>query len=314
MSVFIDSMSKFRIHETGAKRMLTKKEIYGLLAGLTIAFIHPLSADTMPEISSLTVSNNQIKLEWVGGFSPYQTQSRTSLVDGVWTDLGNPTFSRSTLQGEAQEIAAFYRIIGSSAATDSAQYRLTFQSTWSAETHPTNFPSGSEHYSGLIGGTHNAGIAFWEPGTLATTGIKNVAEAGSTSQLTSEVNAAISAGTAEFVLAGGGLGSSPNSTTMTLDITQSHPLASVVTMIAPSPDWFVGVHGVNLFVDGDWVAEVSIPLFPYDAGTDDGTTYSSGNAASNPPQVIQQITGYPLAKDGSVASFGSFTFTRIDEP
>jgi hypothetical protein len=36
-----------------------------------------------------------------------------------------------------------------------ARYRLTFNATWSAQTHPNDFPP-SPHFSGLIGMTHNS--------------------------------------------------------------------------------------------------------------------------------------------------------------
>src|SRR5688500_14268429 len=49
------------------------------------------------------------------------------------------------------------------AAPETAPYRVTFDSTWSATTHPQDFPSNA-HFSGLIGGTHKAAVTFWEPG------------------------------------------------------------------------------------------------------------------------------------------------------
>ena len=42
-----------------------------------------------------------------------------------------------------------------------AQYEVEFDATWSSETHPYKFPS-SPHFSGLIGGTHNEEVTFWE--------------------------------------------------------------------------------------------------------------------------------------------------------
>lgn len=291
--------------------MIAGKITRSTLLGVACLLGHASYSTPVAELISIVPTNNLVQLVWTNGFSPYQVQARTSLVSGVWADLGSPTFSRSGTQNGGPGDTVFFQILGSPAAMDSAQYRLTFNSTWSAATHPTNFPS-NEHYSPLVGGTHHAGAAFWEPGALATPGMKQMAETGSPSTLASEVNAAISDGNAEFVLSGGALGSSPASIDMTFTITQSHPLATVVTMIAPSPDWFVGVHGANLFIDGDWVDELTLILHPYDAGTDDGTTYQSSNSASNPPQTIQQITGFPLEYEGSAAPFGSFTFTRIN--
>jgi Spondin_N len=44
-----------------------------------------------------------------------------------------------------------------------ASYRVTFVSTWSAQTHPESFPADA-HYSGLHGATHHAGWSLWHSG------------------------------------------------------------------------------------------------------------------------------------------------------
>ncbi len=177
------------------------------------------------------------------------------------------------------------------AAQSTATYKVTFTSTWSAATHPTDFPA-NPHYSGMIGVTHDAGAVFWQPGSLASPGIKQMAETGNNSTINSEFGTAVTAGTAEFIVNGSGL-SSPGSIEKTFTISQGHSRVTFVAMVAPSPDWFVGVHGENLFVGGSWV-DKTITAFAYDAGTDDGVTYSSSNAPSMPPQNIVQITGSPI--------------------
>lgn len=49
---------------------------------------------------------------------------------------------------------------------------------------------------------------------------------------------------------------------------------SFVSMIDPSPDWFVGVSRLELCLDnGSWVESKVLDLFPWDAGTDSGPTY-----------------------------------------
>ena len=159
-------------------------------------------------------------------------------------------------------------------AQGTATYTLTFTSTWSASTHPTNFPSGP-HFSSLIGGTHNSSVSFWNSGSTASTGIKNMAELGSTSALSSEVNQAISASNAGQVISGGGIGRSPGSASSTFKVTADFHLVTVTSMLAPSPDWFVGVSGLNL-LDGsnNWKQREEVELFVYDAGTDSGTDVS----------------------------------------
>lgn len=182
-----------------------------------------------------------------------------------------------------------------------ASYRVTYNAVWSSTTHPTSFP-GNAHFSGLVGGTHNAAIHLWQEGELASTGIKRVAETGSKTVLINEVNAAIGAGDAFSVISGGSIGVSPGSANATFAIDQGYPLASVVTMIAPSPDWFVGTDSTQLFRNGNWVAQTTESIYPYDAGTDSGATYTSSNQATNPPVGIFEIGGAPFLNGGVVAS------------
>jgi hypothetical protein len=185
-------------------------------------------------------------------------------------------------------------------------YTVVFASTWSAETHPLGFPSNA-HYSGLIGGTHDGGVVIWEPDSLASDGIESMAETGSKALLQAEVEAAISAGTAETVLSGGNINPSPGSVSLTFTVSESHPLVSLVSMLAPSPDWFVGVHGLNLFEADAWVDLVVVDLYVYDAGTDSGTEYGSPNEDTDPAEPIALLETGAFAESGLV---GTFTFTR----
>ena len=198
----------------------------------------------------------------------------------------------------------------SAQAPTTARYRVTFEATWSAPTHPQDFPSGA-HFSGLIGGTHNASVTFWQEGALATDGIKNMSELGSKTPLDQEVTTAIASGTAEHLLSGGGIALSPGSVTLEFEITQAYPLVTLVSMIAPSPDWFVGVSRLPLFENGQWADERRIDLVPWDAGTDSGVTFTSPDLATIPRQPISRILSAPLSPAGRVTPMGTFRFTRL---
>lgn len=64
---------------------------------------------------------------------------------------------------------------------------------------------------------------------------------------------------------------------------------SFIVRIVPSPDWFVGVDSLNL-CDGDhWRESLSMDLYPYDAGTDSGFTFSSPNFESIPQDKVTQV-------------------------
>lgn len=217
-------------------------------------------------------------------------QSPTS--PGVQADEGTPAPSNS----------------GNASAT--ARYRVTFQATWSPSTHPDDFPTRA-HFSPLVGGTHNSSVRFWEEGSLATTGIKDMAERGRTTPLDQEVGAAVTAGTAERVLLGGPIDDSPGSVSIEFEISQSYPLVTLVSMIAPSPDWFVGISALALFQDGQWIDSRRIDLVPWDAGTDSGATFMSPDVATTPPVPIARIVNAPLAPAGRVTPLGTFTFTRL---
>jgi hypothetical protein len=125
------------------------------------------------------------------------------------------------------------------------------------------------------------------------------------------VGAAIGAGTAQHVLAGDDVPRSPGSVSLDFDIGRDFPLVTLVTMVAPSPDWFVGVSGLSLIENGAWVAEKAVLLHPYDAGTDSGATFSSADAVTQPREPIHRIDRGPLVEAAAVPHLGTFTFRRI---
>lgn len=189
-----------------------------------------------------------------------------------------------------------------------ARYLVVFDATWHESTHavPPN-----PHFSGLIGGTHRDALRFWEEGGLASEGIKRMAEIGAQSPLDQEVIAAMAAGTAEHLLAGDNLRGSPGSTQFAFEVSRDYPLVTLVSMVAPSPDWFVGVSALSLFENGDWVGDKEVALVPWDAGTDSGVTFLSADRPTRPRQPIARITTPPLAAAGVAAPMGRFTFRRI---
>lgn len=278
------------------------------LLGFTTTFAG--SNDPPVTITRIVVNANQTELEWNGGLAPFRIQWRPALSAGVWSDLG-PSTAGTNRSSIINKTNAFFRVVADGRAVDeNVRYQVVFSATWSSFTHPSQFPVGA-HFSGLIGATHNSQLSVWAPGTPASPGIESMAETGSKFTLTSEVSSAISAGTAQYVLCGGGVGS-PGSVSVTFDISRSFSLVSLVTMIAPSPDWFVGVHDLDLCPNGQWLEEIVVSLLPYDSGTDSGVTYSAHNADTVPALPISRITGFPFAITGSVPPLGTFTFRRID--
>jgi hypothetical protein len=198
-------------------------------------------------------------------------------------------------------------LVPSPAAASTATYQLTFDATWSALTHPQNFP-GNAHFSPLIGGVHSPAVSFWAEGELATLGIQRMAEWGAITPLDLEVQAAVDAGTALAMVTGPGIPSSPGQTTVTFTATDDFSRLTLVTMVAPSPDWFVGVAGLELRPGGTWAENLVITLYPYDAGTDAGVSYASPDQPQVPHVPIAAITGVPFTPG---VPLGTFTLSLL---
>ena len=204
-------------------------------------------------------------------------------------------------------LAASFVSLASAAPQDGslATYTATFDLTWSAATIPGNFPGGA-HVSPLIGASHVAGFHFWESGGIATPGMELMAETGGTSTLRDEINAAINSGSARERVGSSGVGA-PSLSSFSFDVTKEHSAVTVVTMVAPSPDWFIGCDAVSLLQNGVWVDSVTIPLVVWDAGTDGGANFTSGNQNTNPQDPIALESG--VFANGTPI-LGTLTFTR----
>ena len=189
-------------------------------------------------------------------------------------------------------------------AQSSAIYTVTFQGNWTTASTPGGVV-GEAHFTTLIGAIHNDMATFWESGGTATPGVENVAELGSTGTFESEINANSNATSIiEKSVSSGGTGSA----TFDITLTSEHPLVTLLSMIGPSPDWFVGVSGLSLLnTQGQWMSMREVDLFPYDAGTEEGTEFSLLNPATSPQGVITTIKG--MGKFSNVR-MARLTFTR----
>ncbi len=196
------------------------------------------------------------------------------------------------------------------------RYRLEVVNTWSPETHPGAFPAAA-HFSWLGGATHGDAASFWAPGALASPGIQRMAETGETDTLLEEVDVAVAEGAAGSVLSWmwwfcPEATSHPSCGPLTVDfeIDEEYPLVTLATMLGPSPDWFVGVEGLALRADGQWLSPVVVELHPFDGGTRDANAFELFGPLTTPPEPISPVTlasGQRIGPD----SLGRFVFTRL---
>ena len=200
------------------------------------------------------------------------------------------------------------------ATPSSAVYRVTFQGTWTRSVTPGGVP-GSAHFTRLVGGVHGDAVTFLESGGTASAGVEYMAENGGASDFNSEVQAAIEATprTALSVIRGVTylIGPQVSKTLDNVELTTDFPRVTLTTMVAPSPDWFVGVSGLPLLDDqGRWLRSHEVNLYPWDAGTEDGGEFSLSNAATSPQGVITSIRGTGKFSTEPIASL-SFTLESV---
>lgn len=67
--------------------------------------------------------------------------------------------------------------------------QVSFTGIWSRNTHPRLYPENDwvPKYSNLVGASHSADLILWSPGSLASDGLKELAEHANTSQLEEEI-------------------------------------------------------------------------------------------------------------------------------
>ncbi|XP_065197868.1 spondin-2-like isoform X2 [Sycon ciliatum] len=194
-------------------------------------------------------------------------------------------------------------------ATGTATYTVTFESQWTLPTPPT-----FAHWSPPIGTSHSACYVMWRRGTDASTGMEAMAELGRTGSLKSEFTAQ-GADTLDTI---SGIPPSVqrSAPAITFTVDRYRPYVSVTSMIAPSPDWFVGVDTLDLCDDSSWVNEVVRPAFPYDAGTDNGLEFGSLDIDKSPREKIARITStspntQSFLSPSAVIPMGNFKFTFV---
>lgn len=199
-----------------------------------------------------------------------------------------------------------------------ATYDIVFTSTWNASEHTSsmdmNLP-GNAHWSKLVGVNHNSDVSFFEVGQMATLGIEMIAETGNNNEFRdNDVQNAINALNAEQYIDGPSLSVAAGTITISgLEVSEDYPLLTLLSMVAPSPDWYIGLNGLELLDSGgNWKSSINIPMsYVYDAGTDTGSNYTSSNANSNLPISVFDMANTIEPFNGNHIGFIEITLTNV---
>lgn len=193
----------------------------------------------------------------------------------------------------------------------SVTYKMIITGTWKMPQHtvPVN-----NHFTQFIGMVHSDSSALYKLGALASLGVENVAEVGNSTALKTEMDNMIAAGKAlnKFFVT---LSTITASDTTTIQLNIKHFKISFVSMIAPSPDWFAGIESYGLIQNGKWVKDITLPVWGYDAGTEDADVFGYNNPATVPQQPISLMTpanASVIANGNStIAPFAMVRFVKL---
>ena len=191
-----------------------------------------------------------------------------------------------------------------------AEYEFKFEARW---VPPAAVP-GNAHFTQIVGATHNVAGSLYTVGRRASLGVERVAELGLTGSMLAEIDAGIAAGNVDTTILGTDTFLTPQEVnTFKFSASESHSRLTFLTMIAPSPDWFVGVSDLDLLdANGQWRDQIVIDLDSYDAGTENGTRFSLANAATLPQGFITDLdTAEPNGALFGVGSIARLTLTRV---
>ncbi|CAG7830855.1 unnamed protein product [Allacma fusca] len=169
-------------------------------------------------------------------------------------------------------------------------YRVVLNTFWSRQRFPKHYPEWRPpaSFSRLIGRSHASPLQnFYELDKVASEGMKIFAETGASDVLD------------ELSQGEGGIFDEFNAppipqgvgrTEAEFFVDGNHSRVSLISRIVPSPDWFVGLSSFNLCSNGRWIDNVTLEEYPFDAGTDNGFTFTSPNWPTEPRSKISRLT------------------------
>lgn len=178
-------------------------------------------------------------------------------------------------------------VLPKSSGKGEVSYKMSFVGEWT-ESRQGTLPF-SAHFTTLTGVVHVKATSLFDLGTKATVGIKDMAETGDFSELEIEVNEKFvkpekgSVIRMDLPYGGTALAS------VTLNVDTAYQRITMVSMVAPTPDWFIAFEGDLKDSNGLWKDSVVIDAVLWDAGTANGDDLSFFNAATDPPENIRKI-------------------------
>ncbi|EDV36202.1 uncharacterized protein Dana_GF12840 [Drosophila ananassae] len=253
--------------------------------------------------STNTNAKNSIKVSWV---APRNPESGCVLIKAgivqhrdVWF-IDDGFLTKRICPEEIDELNILTPPLENCCACDEAKYEIVLERKWNRNTHSKYFPAEAwrTRFGEVIGASHSHSYRYWAYGGRASQGMKEMAEHGSTRTLENEIRENTQNGNVRTLIKAPGISHRLNvwgTTLANARVDPTHHQISLATKVDPSPDWILGVAGLELCLSNcTWLERKVLNLFPWDIGTDSGPSYMSPDQPQIPPDVIRRITSsYP---------------------
>lgn len=179
-----------------------------------------------------------------------------------------------------------------------AQYKVIFQNLLTPAKFGSKIPDDGLVFSPLAGVSHSNRKSFLTVRGFASPTVEEIAETGSNTNFLERANAMRPRGVLS-VAGGPGPVMPGESGILMLDVDCNHTFVTVLSMIAPSPDWIVQINNMNMFdeEEGGFVKLSAGNLIAYDAGTDDGGDFTPPMDTSLDLPTMPRENIAPLVED-----------------
>ncbi|KAJ8716789.1 hypothetical protein PYW07_003416 [Mythimna separata] len=183
---------------------------------------------------------------------------------------------------------------------DVAVYKVSLQMLWSEERFPKDYPMNrpKAQWSQVFGQSHSTNYSLYHIGSVAKPTVRAFSQFGKIDDLVKEGD---DDQQVYDQFSAPAIGKGTGDTENMVFVDGGHSLVSLMSRMIPSPDWFIGVDGMNLCVDSSWVDQITLDLEPLDAGIASGLTFTAPRWETVPPAPVTRHK--PRLPDHPAAGF-----------
>jgi len=199
-------------------------------------------------------------------------------------------------------------IIDDGSLNGTASYSLTFETEFTEDAFPTDYPSNAT-FGPILVITHSPDISIFQIGQSASDGLKAYVEDGDVGALAAFISAEVGEQNEGLFSISTTPSAGPStSTTIDVTVTEARTRITLLARLDPSPDWFVGLSSFNVIDGNELVDSAMVNLAPLDAGTALGDTYEAPTEPEN--ANISTYQGLPFADGPFAGNIASLVIER----